>query len=73
MHLKFTSDNGLKPLQRNPESILNYWGEPYDWKTKTWACNQLKANNLSAEYFKKTHNFNELAPEPTIQSCDSGQ
>ena len=27
--------------------------KPYDWKTKTWACNQLKAKNWSTENFKK--------------------
>ena len=32
---------------------MGSWGEPYDWKTKTWACDQLKANNWSVENFEK--------------------
>ena len=33
----------------------------------------VKANNWSAENFKKARELNELAPEPVIPSCDSGQ
>ena len=43
----------FKQLQGNPQFILNFRGQLYDWKTKTWACDHLKANNWSAKNFKK--------------------
>ena len=73
MHFKFTAENGLLNYWKDHKSILNFMWKPYNWKTYIWACDQLKANNWSAENFKKTCDFNELAPEPTIPSCDTGQ
>ena len=52
--------------------ILNLRGQLYDWKTETWACDHLKANNWSAENFKKTRDLDEFASEPAIQLCGSG-
>ena len=34
------------------KSVLNFRGEPCDWKTWTWACDELKANNWLAENLK---------------------
>ena len=62
----------FKQLQGNPQFILNFRGQLYDWKTKTWACDHLKANNLSVENLK-TRDLGEFASEPAIQSCGSGQ
>ena len=52
--------------------ILNFRGQLYEWKTETWACDHLKANNWSAENLK-TLDLGEFASEPAIQSCGSGQ
>ena len=60
-------------LLKKPQIIILLRGKPYNWKTWTWGHDQLKANNWSAENFKKTCDLDELAPEPTIRSCDTGQ
>ena len=48
-------------------------GENHITEKQTLAFCQLKATNWSAESFKKALNLSELAPEPVIRSCDSGQ
>ena len=59
MHFKFTSGNG----------ILDHCKEIH----KSLAFCQLKTTNWSAENFKKALNLSELAPEPVLRSCGSGQ
>ena len=48
-------------------------GENHITEKQTLAFCQLKATNWSAENFKKALNLSELAPEPVIRSCGSGQ
>ena len=51
--------------------MLNFMGEQYDWKTLTWACDQLKANNSQLKKTKR--DLGQLAPEPAIWSYDAGR
>ena len=63
------SSNNCKVIHK---FLLNFRGQLYEWKTETWACDHLKANNWSAENLK-TLDLGEFASEPAIQSCGSGQ
>ena len=58
------------------KSILNFSGEPYNLKNINLFLRSLlllKTKKWSAENFKKMCNLDELAPEPTKRSCDTGQ
>ena len=62
----------FNPLQRNPQIYITLGENHMTEKRKLEPSINIKSSELVSRKLKKTCDLNDLSPEPTIQSCDTG-
>ena len=74
MHFKFTSDNGLETIAKKSTNLyLTLRENRMTGKHNLELAISYKLTTGQRKTLKKTWGLDDLAPEPAIRSCDSGQ